>query len=56
MPCYYQKNMNIKSQLESLLFISAKPMTIKQLAELTEKSVKEAEAALEELIIEYKKS
>lgn len=45
---------NIKSQIESLLFISAKPITIKQIAELvgeTEEKVKEASDQLEE---EYK--
>jgi len=46
----------IKSQIESLLFISAKPMSVKELAELTKKSAKEIEEAGEALVLEYKES
>ncbi len=46
--------MLIKSKIESLLFISAKPMTIKQLAQLVRKEPKEVEAAIEELAADYR--
>lgn len=46
--------MSIKSQLETLLLISAKPMTTKQLAELTNASIEEIEITCGELINEYK--
>lgn len=46
--------MNIKSQIESLLFISAKAMSVKNLSELIKVSVKEIEKAGDELIEEYK--
>lgn len=44
---------NIKSQIESLLFISGRPMSAKQLAELAGAKVKEIEGALTELVKEY---
>lgn len=46
--------MNIKSKIESLLFISAKPMSVKQLAELIKKDKKEIENSGKELVEEYK--
>ena len=46
--------MLIKSKIESLFFISAKPMTIKQLAQLVRKEPKEVEAAIEELAADYR--
>ncbi|MCK5511056.1 SMC-Scp complex subunit ScpB [Candidatus Parcubacteria bacterium] len=46
--------MDIKSKIESLLFISAKPMSIKQLAELIKKDKKEIEKAGLDLVDEYK--
>lgn len=48
--------MNIKSSIESLLFISAKPMSAKNLAELTKTGAKEVEAAGEELVTEYQEN
>jgi segregation and condensation protein B len=46
--------MNIKSQIESILFISAKPMGVKQLAELLGKSNEEIKQAGDELAEECK--
>ncbi|MEA3463680.1 MAG: SMC-Scp complex subunit ScpB [Patescibacteria group bacterium] len=46
--------MNIKSQIESLLFISAKPMSVKQLSDLIKKSDKEIKHACDELAEYYK--
>jgi segregation and condensation protein B len=46
--------MNIKSKIESLLFISAKPIAIKELAVFIEQPLKEVEAAGEELVNDYK--
>ena len=46
--------MSIKSKIESLLFISAKPITIRQLADLINKSVQEIEQAIGELAEYYK--
>ncbi|MBI4812527.1 SMC-Scp complex subunit ScpB [Candidatus Falkowbacteria bacterium] len=46
--------MSTKSQIESLLFISAKPMSAKQLAGLVGKPSKEAEAVGDELVEYYK--
>ena len=43
----------LKSKIESLLFISAKPMTVKQLSELTKKKKDEVKAAGDELVKEY---
>lgn len=48
--------MSIKSQIESLLFISAKPMTAKNLADLIKVTAKEVEAAGEELVAEYQEN
>jgi len=47
---------NIKSQIESLLFIAAKPMSIKQLADITGAEAKDIESAGDELEISYKSS
>lgn len=47
--------MLIKSKIESLLFISAKPMPIKQLANLIGEKNQEIERAAAELIEDYKK-
>lgn len=44
----------VKSKIESLLFISAKPITIKQLAELTGESEEKIKQASDELEEEYK--
>ena len=44
----------IKSKIESLLFISIKPLSIKQLSKITEKKNKEIELELNKLIDEYK--
>lgn len=44
----------LKSQIESLLFISAKPMSIKQLAEIIKKPAEEIEKAGDELVEDYK--
>lgn len=46
--------MTLQSQLESLLFVSAKPLSIKELADLTETKVSEVERALTVLAQEYK--
>lgn len=46
--------MSIKSKIESLLFISAKPMSFKQLADLIKQDSKELEKAGDELVEEYK--
>ncbi len=46
--------MGIKSQLESILFISAKPMGVKQLAELLGKASEEIKQAGDELVEEYR--
>ncbi len=45
--------MNLKSQLESLLFVSIKSLSVKELAALTGVKVKEAEDALLELARDY---
>jgi len=47
---------NLKSQLESLLFISAKPMSAKQMAGIVGKKEKEVKEAAEGLVEEYKDS
>jgi segregation and condensation protein B len=44
----------IKSQIESLLFISAKPMSVKQLAGLIKKKENEVKEAAEGLVEDYK--
>ncbi|NIA18273.1 MAG: SMC-Scp complex subunit ScpB [Actinobacteria bacterium] len=46
--------MYIKSKIESLLFISAKPMAVKQLSDLIKKDVKEIKQAGDELVEDYK--
>ncbi len=46
--------MSIKSKIESLLFVSAKPMSIKQLAGLLKKKSEEIKKAGDELVEEYK--
>jgi segregation and condensation protein B len=46
----------LKSKIESLLFISAKPMSIKQLADLLKKDVKEIQQGADELVATYKDS
>jgi segregation and condensation protein B len=45
---------NIKSRIESLLFVSAKPMSLKQLAELIEAKTELIAEAGDELVNEYK--
>lgn len=47
--------MVLKSKIESLLFISAKPMPVKQLADLLKKEKEEVKKACEELVEDYKK-
>lgn len=48
---------NLKSKIESLLFISAKPMSVKQLTELIDKKKeKEIKEACDILVEEYKES
>ena len=44
----------LKSKIESLLFISAKPMTVKQLSDLIKKDIKEIKQAGDELVEDYK--
>lgn len=44
---------NIKSQVESLLFISGRPMSTKQLADLAKTKTKEVEEALKSIMAEY---
>ncbi len=46
--------MSVKSIIESLLFISAKPMAVKQLSDLIGKKDKEIKQAGDELVLEYK--
>ena len=46
--------MNLSSQLESLLFISSKPLSVKEISEITGAKAKEIEEALEKLANEYK--
>lgn len=48
--------MTLSSQIESLLFIAAKPLSLKQLAELVKKDMKEVEKAGKELVDQYKDS
>ncbi len=45
--------MTLKSKIESLLFVAAKPFTIKKLAEITHQKKEEVEKSLPELIEEY---
>lgn len=44
---------NLKSKIESLLFISNQPLTIKKLANLTQADKDKVEAAIKELMAEY---
>jgi segregation and condensation protein B len=46
-------NNKLKSIIESLLFISTKPLSIRKLAELTQAEKQEVEEAVENLIQEY---
>ena len=46
--------MNIKSVLESLLFVNEKPISVAELSEATKIDKKEVTAAIEELTREYK--
>jgi len=46
--------MNLSSQLESLLFISSKPLSVKEMAELVGAKSKEVEETLEQLANDYK--
>jgi len=46
--------MPIKSKIESLLFISVKPISAKQLSDLTEKPISEIKQAINELSGEYR--
>jgi len=43
-----------KSQLESLLFIAARSLSVKEMAKAVKKDIREVEAAAEELLQEYK--
>jgi len=46
--------MPIKSQLESLLFIAAKPLTVRQLAKLINQDPANVKTALDELVDDYR--
>lgn len=46
--------MSLKSQVESLLFVAIKPLSLKELGTLTNSKIKEVEEALEVLAEEYK--
>ena len=46
--------MNLKSQLESLLFVSSKPLSVVEMSDLTGTNFEEVEAALASLATEYK--
>jgi segregation and condensation protein B len=48
--------MSVKSQLESILFVAIKPLTPKELANLTGEKIEEVKAALEELAADYNDS
>jgi segregation and condensation protein B len=48
--------MSLKSQIESILFIAAKPISAKQLSELLKKTIEEINQAGGELIEEYKQT
>ncbi|MBU0647303.1 SMC-Scp complex subunit ScpB [Patescibacteria group bacterium] len=47
--------MSIKSKIESLLFISSKPLSVKHLAELLKVNIEEVQKVGDELIEDYKK-
>ncbi len=46
--------MNLLSQLESLLFVSSKPLSVTEMSDLTNTNFEEVEAALSELATGYK--
>jgi len=46
--------MSIESKIESLLFVSGRPMSMRELADLTKSGIKEIERAGEKLIADYK--
>jgi segregation and condensation protein B len=46
--------MSLKSQLESLLFVAIKPLSSRELADLTQVKTKEVEEALAELAADYR--
>lgn len=46
--------MEIKSQIESLLFVTIKPISLKQISELVGKPIKEVEQVTDELMAAYK--
>ena len=50
----YYTSMSLSSQIESLLFIAAKPLSLKQLSELTKKDLKDVAAAGHQLVEKYK--
>ena len=45
--------MSVKSEIESLLFVSSRPLSIKRLAEATNRDKKDVQQALDELLAEY---
>ncbi|MFH1946608.1 MAG: SMC-Scp complex subunit ScpB [Candidatus Magasanikbacteria bacterium] len=45
--------MSLLSQIESILFVASKPLSIKQIAKATQKKVNEAEEVLETLKMKY---
>ena len=46
--------MSIESKIESLLFLSGRPMSVRELAELAKSEAKEIEAAGDKLVAAYK--
>lgn len=48
--------MSLKSQIESLLFIAAKPMSVKQLADITGAEAGDIESAGDEMELAYKEA
>jgi segregation and condensation protein B len=48
--------LSLKNQIESLLFISTKPLSVRKLAELTYSEKEKAEEAVKDLIQEYNSS
>lgn len=48
--------MNLKSKLESLLFVSIKPLSLKVLAEACELGLDQVKSGLEELALDYKEN
>lgn len=45
--------MSAKSEIESLLFVSSRPLSVKRLAETTGRDKKEIQEALDALLVEY---